>query len=57
MKAYKDVDWRVLNSLNSNGGDAKNNIALAFRELATNPTKIGNLNICPDLINSLLQKD
>ena len=56
LKAYKDMDWRILNALNSNG-DPKNNIALAFRELASNPTKIGNLNISPDLINALLQKD
>ena len=57
MKAYRDIDWRILNALNANGGDAKNNIALAFRELATNPSKIGNLNISPDLISSLLQND
>lgn len=57
MKTYRDMDWRILNALNADGGDAKNNIALAFRELATNPSKIGNLNISPDLINALLQKD
>lgn len=57
MKAYKDVDWRVINAMNTDGSDAKNNIALAFRELASNQSKIGNLNISPDLINSLLQKE
>ncbi|MGD1957591.1 MAG: SPFH domain-containing protein [Fulvivirga sp.] len=57
MKAYKDVDWRILNALNADGGDARNNIALAFRELATNPTKIGNLNLSPDLLQSLLEKE
>lgn len=57
MKTYKDIDWRILNALNTDGASARNNIALAFRELATNPSKIGNLNISPDLINSLLQKE
>lgn len=57
MNAYKNVDWKVLNALNADGGNAKNNIALAFRELATNSSKIGNLNITPDLLDSLLDKD
>ncbi|MEM6359508.1 MAG: SPFH domain-containing protein, partial [Bacteroidota bacterium] len=57
MKAYKDMDWRILNALNADGGNARNNIALAFRELATNPTKIGNLNLSPDLLQSLLEKE
>jgi len=57
MKTYRDIDWRILNALNTDGGDARNNIALAFRELASNQSKIGNLNISPDLINSLLQKE
>jgi len=35
------------------GGDPKLNIALAFRELAENATKIGELNISPDLLASL----
>jgi regulator of protease activity HflC (stomatin/prohibitin superfamily) len=56
MNAYKDVDWRVLNALNADGGDARNNIALAFRELASNPTKIENLNITPDLLNGLMKR-
>jgi regulator of protease activity HflC (stomatin/prohibitin superfamily) len=57
MKTYRTMDWKVLNALNSEGGNARNNIALAFRELASNSSKIGNLNISPDLINTLLQKE
>ena len=57
MKAYKDIDWRIISALNRDGDDARNNIALAFRELATNQNKIGNLNITPDLISSLINKD
>ncbi len=57
MKTYRDIDWRILNALNAGSENAKNNIALAFRELATNPSKIGNLNISPDLINALMKTD
>jgi regulator of protease activity HflC (stomatin/prohibitin superfamily) len=54
LKPYKELDWRILMALN-NKGDAKFNIAMAFRELAENADKIGNLNISPDLLDSLLQ--
>ena len=37
------------------GGDAKTMIALAFRELAENASKIGELNISPDLLGKLLK--
>lgn len=53
LKPYKDLDWRVLNALNGKQ-DAKNNMALAFRELAENAQKIGNLNISPDLLQTIL---
>ena len=36
--------------------DLKFNISLAFRELAENAGKIGNLNISPDLLDSLLKE-
>lgn len=52
----QDLDWRVLMMLNSQGGDASNTIAMAFQELATNATKIGELNISPDLLRSLITK-
>ncbi|MFT5779541.1 MAG: hypothetical protein ACI837_002500 [Crocinitomicaceae bacterium] len=50
---YKDMDWKILTALNNNS-DAKFNISLAFRELASNAEKIGTLNITPDLLESLL---
>jgi hypothetical protein len=53
LKPYKDIDWRILVALNNNP-DPKFNISLAFRELAENAGKIGNLNISPDLIESML---
>lgn len=53
LKPYRDVDWKTLLALSGNN-DAKNNVALAFRELAENAGKIGNLNISPDLLANLL---
>ncbi len=55
LKPYKEIDWKVLTAL-SGRQDARNNIALAFRELAENAGKIGNLNISPDLLESILKK-
>lgn len=53
LKPYRDIDWKTLTAL-ANNADPKFNIALAFRQLAENAGKIGNLNISPDLLNSLL---
>jgi len=50
----QELDWRVLMMLNPQGGDARNTIAMAFQELATNASKIGELNISPDLLRSLM---
>ena len=54
LKPYRDMDWRVLTALNNNA-DPKFNIALAFRQLAENAEKIGNVNISPELLDSILQ--
>ena len=56
LKPYKEMDWRILHALKS-GEDARSNIALAFRELAENAGKIGNLNISPELLERLLRKE
>jgi regulator of protease activity HflC (stomatin/prohibitin superfamily) len=48
------LDWRVLMMLNPHGGDARNTIAMAFQELATNAQKIGELNVSPDLLRTLI---
>jgi hypothetical protein len=55
LKPYKDIDWKILTALNNNP-DPKFNISLAFRELAENADKIGNLNISPELLDSLLNE-
>jgi regulator of protease activity HflC (stomatin/prohibitin superfamily) len=48
------LDWRTLMMLNPHGGDARNTIAMAFQELAGNAQKIGELNISPDLLRTLI---
>ena len=56
LKPYNEVDWRTLMAINSSGIDARDNIAIAFRELAENTEKIGNLNITPELLDTLIAK-
>ena len=53
LKPYKNIDWKTLTALNNNP-DPKFNIALAFRQLAENAEKIGNLNVSPELLESIL---
>jgi hypothetical protein len=41
-------------TLSPHGGDPKMMIALAFQEMAANAQKIGELNISPDLLRTLV---
>ncbi len=54
LEPLKGADWKTLMAASANGGDPKLMIALAFRELAENAGKIGQLNITPDLLQGLL---
>jgi regulator of protease activity HflC (stomatin/prohibitin superfamily) len=56
LKPIRTMDWRTLMAVTSGGGDPRTMIALAFRELAENAQKIGELNVTPDLLKSLLSK-
>jgi regulator of protease activity HflC (stomatin/prohibitin superfamily) len=56
VQPLQDVDWRKLMFLSNSGGDARQLIAMAFQDLAGNARKIGELNITPDLLGSLLGK-
>lgn len=56
LRPFRDLDWRTLTALQNNP-NPRLNIALAFRELAENASKIGTLNITPDLLEGLLDKD
>jgi hypothetical protein len=54
LEPVRTVDWRTLMALSAGGADPKLTIALAFRELAENAGKIGEVNVTPDLLKSLL---
>jgi len=43
-------------TLNQGANDPKNMLAFAFRELAENAHKIGEINMTPDLLKSLVSK-
>jgi regulator of protease activity HflC (stomatin/prohibitin superfamily) len=54
LEPVQHLDWKTLMALSAGGGDPKLMVALAFRELAENAGKIGELNVTPDLLQSLL---
>jgi regulator of protease activity HflC (stomatin/prohibitin superfamily) len=54
LEPLRTVDWRTLMAVQPGGGDPRLMIALAFRELAENAAKIGQLNVTPDLLRSLI---
>lgn len=56
LEPLKGADWKTLVAASAAGGDPKLMIALAFRELAENATKIGELNMSPDLLKSLIAR-
>ncbi len=54
LAPVRDLDWRTLLAMQGNA-DASTMIASAFDQLSRNAEKIGQLNISPDLLQSLLQ--
>ena len=57
MKALAGTDPKTLQALTSVGMQPGQLVALAFRELAENSDKIGQLNMSPDLLRELLHRD
>jgi len=55
LAPLRNMDWKTLMAVSNGAGDSRLMISLAFRELAENAQKIGELNITPDLLNSLLE--
>lgn len=55
LTPYKALDWKTLMAINGGNVSALDNIAFAFRELAENSSKIGTLNITPDLLETVIQ--
>jgi regulator of protease activity HflC (stomatin/prohibitin superfamily) len=54
LKPCREIDWRTLMALEGNNSNLRVHLALAFRTLAENAEKIGNLNITPDLLEMFL---
>ena len=54
LKPLRDLDWKTLMMLGGNKAEPKAMVALAFQEMAENARKIGELNISPDLLRSLI---
>ncbi len=55
LTPLKEIDWRTLMAANASKIDPKVMVSMAFRDLAENAQKIGQLNITPDLLESLLK--
>jgi hypothetical protein len=56
MQALAGVDAKVLQALASMDMNPSQLVALAFRDIADNAEKIGQLNVTPELLTGLLQK-
>jgi len=56
MKVYEEMDVETLKALANGGLDSGRLMALAFQGLADKAEKIGNLNITPDLLSSMIEK-
>jgi hypothetical protein len=54
LEPMKEVDWRTLVAVG--GADSQMLVSMAFDQLAQNAQRIGELNISPDLLNSLMRK-
>ena len=54
LRPVRDLDWKTLMMLGGKGADSKSMIALAFQEMAENAQKIGEINVSPDLLKSLI---
>lgn len=54
LKPLREMDWRTLTAATAAGADPKVLISMAFSALAENAAKIGELNVTPDLLKSLL---
>jgi SPFH domain / Band 7 family len=57
LKPLLSMDPKSLQVLSARNVDPRLMVAMAFQEIAANATKVGNLNISPDLLETLLSKN
>jgi regulator of protease activity HflC (stomatin/prohibitin superfamily) len=55
MKVYQEIPLETLKALVSAGIDSGRLMAMAFQGIADKADKIGNLNITPDLLNTIIK--
>lgn len=55
LKPLRTMDTKALQVLASGSSDPRLMVAMAFQEIAANATKVGNLNISPELLDTLLK--
>lgn len=57
LKPLKGLDAKSLQILAARSVDPRLMVAMAFQEIAANATKVGNLNISPELLETLLHRN
>ena len=57
LKPLTALDPKALQVLAARSVDPRLLVAMAFQDIAANAAKVGNLNISPDLLETLLQRD
>lgn len=57
LEPLSTLDAKALQVLASRNIDPRLMVAMAFQEIAANATKVGNLNISPELLDSLLHRN
>lgn len=57
LEPLQALDPKALQVLAAGNADPRLLVAMAFQEIAANAAKVGNLNISPDLLDSLLQRN
>jgi hypothetical protein len=57
LKPLAALDPKALQVLAARSVDPRLLVAMAFQDIAANAAKVGNLNISPDLLETLLQRD
>jgi hypothetical protein len=57
LKPLTALDPKALQVLAARSVDPRLLVAMAFQDIAANAAKVGNLNISPDLLQTLLQRN
>ncbi|MBI3926915.1 MAG: SPFH domain-containing protein [Armatimonadetes bacterium] len=56
LAPVRDVGWQTLLAMGAGGADPRMMIAGAFQQMAENASKIGEINVSPELLTALLDK-